>query len=233
MTTQVHFNPGALPPAGAQPGAVVRGPRDARVRPGDLPAHLPQRRGADGGGAGERRRTHDDPHAAGRGPLDGRRRPLRGVLLRMRRGATREPLPPAALLVHPDRAHHRQRRLRRPRHHRAGYFHCSEINMSYERCSVPASCCKANESSEGLENFYCGRNVLNMSDHEAWYLVNVESCADAANRFIKENALVIGGGSLAIVIVLGFLDMITNTVIDEINVILDIYKSVENALRRR
>ncbi|KAH9381357.1 hypothetical protein HPB48_020757 [Haemaphysalis longicornis] len=113
------------------------------------------------------------------------------------------------------------------------YFHCSEINMSYERCSVPASCCKANESSEGLENFYCGRNVLNMSDHEAWYLVNVESCADAANRFIKENALVIGGGSLAIVIVLGFLDMITNTVIDEINVILDIYKSVENALRRR
>ncbi|XP_077540337.1 tetraspanin-33-like isoform X1 [Haemaphysalis longicornis] len=114
---------------------------------------------------------------------------------------------------------------------RNDYFHCSAINLSHERCSVPASCCKTNESSADVQNFYCGRNVLNMSDHEAWYLVYVESCPMAANRFIKEHSLRIGGLSLLIVIVLGFLDMMVMIVIDEIKIILKIYKNVEAAHR--
>ncbi|KAL3224191.1 hypothetical protein MRX96_049619 [Rhipicephalus microplus] len=64
------------------------------------------------------------------------------------------------------------------------YFHCNLSNPSHERCSVPASCCRADSSYTGI---FCGRDVLNLSDHEAWFRVHTGSCPDAANRFLKEH----------------------------------------------
>ncbi|KAH9380999.1 hypothetical protein HPB48_008213 [Haemaphysalis longicornis] len=99
-------------------------------------------------------------------------------------------------------------------------------NPSHERCSVPHSCCKTNSSSGGIVSIKCGRNVLNMSDYDAWFVVNIGNCPDAANRYIKENVMIIGGSCLIAVILLAFVDMITNSVIDEINIIRKIYEHV-------
>ncbi|XP_077540935.1 tetraspanin-33-like [Haemaphysalis longicornis] len=106
------------------------------------------------------------------------------------------------------------------------YFECSMKNPSHERCSVPHSCCKTNSSSGGIVSIKCGRNVLNMSDYDAWFVVNIGNCPDAANRYIKENVMIIGGSCLIAVILLAFVDMITNSVIDEINIIRKIYEHV-------
>ncbi|KAH6927566.1 hypothetical protein HPB50_005683 [Hyalomma asiaticum] len=113
------------------------------------------------------------------------------------------------------------------------YFNCTHLNPSFERCAVPYSCCKRNRSSVSsgsvATSLYCGQGVLNMSDRDAWHKVHVESCTDAVNRYIKENVIMIGGGSLAVVILLSFIDMITNTVIDEIDVIRTFYDNIQAA----
>ncbi|XP_075739163.1 tetraspanin-33 [Rhipicephalus microplus] len=100
------------------------------------------------------------------------------------------------------------------------YFHCNLSNPSHERCSVPPSCCRADSSYTGI---FCGRDVLNLSDHEAWFRVHTGSCPDAANRFLKEHVMIIGGVCLIAVIVLAFIDMVTNAVIDEIDIIRKLY----------
>ncbi|XP_075750711.1 tetraspanin-33-like [Rhipicephalus microplus] len=100
------------------------------------------------------------------------------------------------------------------------YFHCNLSNPSHERCSVPYSCCRADSSYTGI---FCGRDVLNLSDHEAWFCVLTGSYPDAANRFLKKHGMIIGGVCLTAVIVLDFIDMVTNAVIDEINIIRKLY----------
>ncbi|KAK8778573.1 hypothetical protein V5799_020085 [Amblyomma americanum] len=107
------------------------------------------------------------------------------------------------------------------------YFNCSLQNPSHERCSVPHSCCKG--ASSGPTSIYCGRNVLNMTDYDAWFIVHLASCEDAAMRYVREHAMVIGGSCLIVVILLAFVDMITNAVIDEIDIICKIYSHVQAA----
>ncbi|KAH7934690.1 hypothetical protein HPB51_028945 [Rhipicephalus microplus] len=103
------------------------------------------------------------------------------------------------------------------------YFHCNLSNPSHERCSVPPSCCRVDSSYTGI---FCGRDVLNKSDHEAWFRVHTGSCPDAANRFLKEHVMIISGVCLIAVIVLAFIDMVTNAVIDEIDIIRKLYDHV-------
>ncbi|XP_075739353.1 tetraspanin-33-like [Rhipicephalus microplus] len=103
----------------------------------------------------------------------------------------------------------------------SSYFHCNLSNPSHERCSVPPSCCRADSSYTGI---FCGRDVLNLPDHEAWFRVHTGSCPDAANRFLKEHVMIIGGVCLIAVIVLAFINMVTNAVIDEIDIIRKLYE---------
>ncbi|KAH8021287.1 hypothetical protein HPB51_013962 [Rhipicephalus microplus] len=103
------------------------------------------------------------------------------------------------------------------------YFHCNLSNPSHKRCLVPPSCCRADSSYTGI---FCGRDVLNLSDHEAWFRVHTGSCPDAANRFLKEHVMIIGGVCLIAVIVLAFIDMVTNAVIEEIDIIRKLYDHV-------
>ncbi|XP_065288434.1 tetraspanin-33-like isoform X1 [Dermacentor albipictus] len=109
------------------------------------------------------------------------------------------------------------------------YFNCSADNPSHERCAVPYSCCRRRTSSApGLLSRHCGHGVLNQTDQHAWHRVYLESCPDAAYRYIKENVTVIGGCCLIAAIVLSFVDMMTGSVIGEIEAIRKIYGRIRS-----
>ncbi|KAK8759322.1 hypothetical protein V5799_003048 [Amblyomma americanum] len=103
------------------------------------------------------------------------------------------------------------------------YFSCRADNPSHDRCSVPHSCCKTNATTVGLQSLHCGRGVLNMTDNQAWHVVHLQSCPDAAHRYLRENVTIIGGCCLIAAIILSFVDMMASSVIGEIETIHRIY----------
>ncbi|XP_037555580.1 tetraspanin-33 [Dermacentor silvarum] len=69
------------------------------------------------------------------------------------------------------------------------YFACNSSNPSRERCNVPVSCCRKNETSAGRPpDVDCGKNVLQVSDQAAWARVNTRSCADALFSRMRDRA---------------------------------------------
>ncbi|KAK8776858.1 hypothetical protein V5799_029799 [Amblyomma americanum] len=68
--------------------------------------------------------------------------------------------------------------------HHNDYYRCDLGNPSWERCSVPASCCKTGNSSEESAkdvNMNCAHGVLLKSDQAAWDVVYTRSCVDACH----------------------------------------------------
>ncbi|KAK8788342.1 hypothetical protein V5799_021883 [Amblyomma americanum] len=46
----------------------------------------------------------------------------------------------------------------------------------------------------------CGRNVLNLTDYNAWFQVYTGNCLDSPNRYVRENVTIITGLCLVFVI---------------------------------
>ncbi|KAG0423023.1 hypothetical protein HPB47_001171 [Ixodes persulcatus] len=124
------------------------------------------------------------------------------------------------------------------------YFNCSRSNPSSERCSVPYSCCKKNSSEQSYDyslrvlgarftssppvheqvvSLYCGQGVLNQTDYDAWFKIYTGNCVDAGHRFVRENVTLITGLCLVFVILLAFVQMVTQALVDEIIIIRRIY----------
>ncbi|KAK8774334.1 hypothetical protein V5799_011133 [Amblyomma americanum] len=70
----------------------------------------------------------------------------------------------------------------------------------------------------------CGRNVLNMTDYDAWFQVYTGNCLDSAHRYVRENVTIITGLCLVFVILLAFVQMVTQALLDEILIIRRIYE---------
>ncbi|XP_075553739.1 tetraspanin-33-like [Dermacentor variabilis] len=110
-------------------------------------------------------------------------------------------------------------------------LHCcgmTDLKFRDWNANMCVSACESIErrranSAPGLLSRHCGHGVLNQTDHHAWPRVYLESCPEAAYRYIKENVTVIGGCCLIAAIVLSFVDMMTGSVIGEIEAIRKIY----------
>ncbi|KAK8781469.1 hypothetical protein V5799_017189 [Amblyomma americanum] len=70
----------------------------------------------------------------------------------------------------------------------------------------------------------CRHNVLNMTDYDAWFQVYTGNCLDSAHRYVRENVTIITGLCLVFVILLAFVQMVTQALLDEMLIIRRIYE---------
>ncbi|KAG0443821.1 hypothetical protein HPB47_014489 [Ixodes persulcatus] len=96
------------------------------------------------------------------------------------------------------------------------YFSCREDNPSRERCGVPASCCRVNDTATSLLDMLCGSGVLLEGEQQAWEKVYTRSCADATLSYV--DAHLMGYLLLCIAITLFVVLMLTTSIVlyDEI-----------------
>ncbi|KAH7935823.1 tetraspanin-33 [Rhipicephalus sanguineus] len=72
------------------------------------------------------------------------------------------------------------------------YFACNKSNDSRERCDVPPSCCRRNETSDAavrLPNVMCAKSVLQVSDQVAWTRIYTRSCSDALFARMQDHVM--------------------------------------------
>ncbi|XP_075527054.1 tetraspanin-33-like [Dermacentor variabilis] len=107
------------------------------------------------------------------------------------------------------------------------YFACNLSNPSRERCYVPASCCRRNETSAiRPPDIKCGQNVLQVSDQAAWARVNTRSCADALSSRMRDHAFPTTMMLLALclaTLLLVALAVATRDQVQELSAIYDVY----------
>ncbi|KAL3243134.1 hypothetical protein MRX96_047587 [Rhipicephalus microplus] len=107
------------------------------------------------------------------------------------------------------------------------YFHCNLSNPSHEALLGAVFVLPRGLQLHGyLLRTRCAEPVR---PRGFWFCVLTGSYPDAANRFLKKHGMIIGGVCLTAVIVLDFIDMVTNAVIDEINIIRKLYDHVRSA----
>ncbi|CAN8000410.1 unnamed protein product, partial [Ixodes hexagonus] len=108
------------------------------------------------------------------------------------------------------------------------YFNCSKLNPSVERCFVPSSCCRPLENERDLDAImkrrFCGRNVLNMTELEAWPRVYQRNCVDAIVTTMRRNIFVVFGITLLILVALLLMRVLAVSVHRELDVLTRIYK---------
>ncbi|CAN7941463.1 unnamed protein product, partial [Ixodes hexagonus] len=70
------------------------------------------------------------------------------------------------------------------------YFSCDQENQSRERCSVPASCCRVNETTVLDLDMGCGSGVLLQTDQRAWETVYTRSCGEGILAYLEDKMVV-------------------------------------------
>ncbi|XP_064487746.1 tetraspanin-33-like [Ornithodoros turicata] len=105
------------------------------------------------------------------------------------------------------------------------YFSCKDDNPSRERCNVPYSCCRRNDSQQLPLSTLCGAKMLAVSDEEAWERIYVRSCADAVVGAMHNSTGVV----LMICVVINFVLLVLLTTSIHLRREIEVMSAIYNA----
>ncbi|CAN7989438.1 unnamed protein product, partial [Ixodes hexagonus] len=96
------------------------------------------------------------------------------------------------------------------------YFRCADDNPSRERCAVPASCCRVNDTATTPPNLQCGSSILLEAEQNAWKRIYTRSCADAALSYFLDH--LVGYITVCIAITLFMIFMLAMSLVLQENI---------------
>ncbi|XP_033019014.1 tetraspanin-33 [Lacerta agilis] len=103
------------------------------------------------------------------------------------------------------------------------YFNCTAHNPSWERCSVPYSCCLQTDD-QSVINTMCGQGMQAFNYLEASEFIYTNGCIDKLVNWIHSNLFLLGGVALGLAIpqLVGILlsQVLVNQIRDQIKLLL-------------
>ncbi|XP_002401151.4 tetraspanin-14-like [Ixodes scapularis] len=112
------------------------------------------------------------------------------------------------------------------------YFRCLDANPSRERCGVPASCCRVNNTATNPPNALCGSGILLTDEQNAWANIYTRSCADAALSYFRHHMLDYIFICVALALFMVFLLVTSVILLDDIKNMRLIYSTYYGILAR-